>query len=129
MTDTAASDTALATSRKRQRGRMFAVLGGVVAVGAIAYGGYHFLVGANYVATDNAYAGASVALITPQYGGSILTVPVHETQVVKAGDVLVILEAMKMENEIVAPQDGTVASINVNKGDTVNSGDVLVSMN
>ena len=40
-----------------------------------------------------------------------------------------ILEAMKMENEIVAPQDGTVASINVNKGDTVNSGDVLVSMN
>ena len=40
-----------------------------------------------------------------------------------------ILEAMKMENEIVAPQDGTVASINVNKGDTVNSGDTLVSMN
>ena len=48
---------------------------------------------------------------------------------VKAGDVLVILEARKMENEIVAPQDGTVASINVNKGDTVNSGDGLVSMN
>ena len=44
-------------------------------------------------------------------------------------DVKVILEAMKMENEIVAPQDGTVASINVHKGDTVNSGDTLVSMN
>ena len=42
---------------------------------------------------------------------------------------LTLTEAMKMENEIVAPQDGTVASINVNKGDTVNSGDVLVSMN
>ena len=52
-----------------------------------------------------------------------------EGDTVKKGDILVILEAMKMENEIVAPQDGTVASINVNKGDTVNSGDVLVSMN
>ena len=61
--------------------------------------------------------------------GNILDVKVKAGASVKAGDVLVILEAMKMENEIVAPQDGTVASVNVNKGDTVNSGDVLVSMN
>ncbi|MBU3818862.1 MAG: biotin/lipoyl-binding protein, partial [Candidatus Faecalibacterium intestinavium] len=61
--------------------------------------------------------------------GNILDVKVKPGDSVKAGDTLVILEAMKMENEIVAPQDGTVASINVNKGDTVNSGDVLVSMN
>ena len=47
----------------------------------------------------------------------------------RSAQVLAILEAMKMENEIVAPQDGTVASVNVNKGDTVNSGDTLVSMN
>ena len=60
---------------------------------------------------------------------NILDVKVAAGASVKAGDVLVILEAMKMENEIVAPQDGTVASVNVNKGDTVNSGDVLVSMN
>ena len=61
--------------------------------------------------------------------GNILDVKVAAGASVKAGDVLVILGAMKMENEIVAPQDGTVASINVHKGDTVNSGDTLVSMN
>ena len=61
--------------------------------------------------------------------GNILDAKVAAGASVKAGDVLVILEAMKMENEIVAPQDGTVASINVHKGDTVNSGDTLVSMN
>ena len=61
--------------------------------------------------------------------GNILAVNVSNGSAVKKGDVLMILEAMKMENEIVAPQDGTVASVNVNKGDTVNSGDVLVSMN
>ena len=61
--------------------------------------------------------------------GNILSVNVAAGDAVKKGQVLMILEAMKMENEIVAPQDGTVASVNVNKGDTVNSGDVLVSMN
>ena len=67
--------------------------------------------------------------ITAPMPGTILAVNVANGSAVKKGDVLMILEAMKMENEIVAPQDGTVASVNVNKGDTVNSGDVLVSMN
>ena len=61
--------------------------------------------------------------------GNILDVKVKEGDQVKENDLLLILEAMKMENEIFAPQDGTVASINVHKGDTVNSGDTLVSMN
>ena len=75
-------------------------------------------------AAPKAGAGAAGAVtVKAPMPGNILDVKV------KAGDVLVILEAMKMENEIVAPQDGTVASVNVNKGDTVNSGDVLVSMN
>ena len=73
-------------------------------------------------------AAGAVAVKAPM-PGNILDVKVAAGASVKAGDVLVILEAMKMENEIVAPQDGTVASVNVNKGDTVNSGDVLVSMN
>ena len=81
-------------------------------------------------AAPKAAAGAAGAVtVKAPMPGNILDVKVAAGAAVKAGDVLVILEAMKMENEIVAPQDGTVASINVNKGDTVNSGDVLVSMN
>ena len=74
-------------------------------------------------------AAAGAVTVKAPMPGNILDVKVAAGASVKAGDVLVILEAMKMENEIVAPQDGTVASINVNMGDTVNSGDVLVSMN
>ena len=75
-------------------------------------------------------AGAAGAVsVKAPMPGNILDVKVAAGASVKAGDVLVILEAMKMENEIVATQDGTVASVNVHKGDTVNSGDVLVSMN
>ena len=75
-------------------------------------------------------AGAAGAVsVKAPMPGNILDVKVAAGASVKAGDVLVMLEAMKMENESVAPQDGTVASVNVHKGDTVNSGDVLVSMN
>ena len=51
--------------------------------------------------------------------GTILDVRVQAGQAVKKGQVLVILEAMKMENEIQAPCDGTVGSVNVRKGDSV----------
>lgn len=61
--------------------------------------------------------------------GTIVNVPVKAGQAVKAGDVLVVLEAMKMENEIKAPKDATVASVNVNKGESVDTGTVLVTLN
>lgn len=61
--------------------------------------------------------------------GNIWDVKVSAGQAVKAGDVLLILEAMKMENEIVAPSDGTVCGIHVNKGDAVETGALLVSIN
>ena len=58
--------------------------------------------------------------------GSIISVNVAVGQAVKAGDVLLVLEAMKMENDISAPCDGTVKQILVSKGTTVNTDDVLV---
>ena len=61
--------------------------------------------------------------------GKILGVKVVAGQAVKKGDVLVVLEAMKMENEIVAPQDGTVASVNTSVGEQVEAGAVLVTLN
>ena len=61
--------------------------------------------------------------------GNILKVNVSVGQQVKSGEVLCVLEAMKMENDIPAPCDGTVASVNVQKGASVNSGDVLITLN
>lgn len=57
--------------------------------------------------------------------GTILAVNVQNGATVKKGDVLMILEAMKMENEIMAPCDGTIASVNVTKGAAVDTGAVL----
>ena len=73
-------------------------------------------------------AAGSVTVNAPM-PGNINAVRVTVGQTVKKGDDLVILEAMKMENEIKAPSDGTVASVNVTKGATVNTGDVLVTLN
>lgn len=61
--------------------------------------------------------------------GNILDIKVSAGTSVKNGQVLCILEAMKMENEIVSPQDGTVASILVNKGDSVEAGQVMITLN
>lgn len=60
--------------------------------------------------------------------GTIISVNVSAGQQVKLGDVVVVLEAMKMENEIKAPKDGTITSVNVNKGDAVESGTLLVTI-
>ena len=61
--------------------------------------------------------------------GKIIAVKKDAGAAVKKGEVILVLEAMKMENEIVAPQDGTVASVNVGVGDAVEAGDVLATMN
>ncbi len=60
--------------------------------------------------------------------GTILDVKANVGDTVAEGQVLMVLEALKMENDIVAPKAGKVASINVKKGDTVNSNDLLASI-
>ena len=61
--------------------------------------------------------------------GKVLKISSNVGQALKAGDPVVVLEAMKMEIPVGAPQDGTVASINVAAGDAVETGDLLATMN
>jgi biotin carboxyl carrier protein len=61
--------------------------------------------------------------------GKIISLKANIGQSIKKGEVILILEAMKMENEIVATEDGTVASINVSAGQTVEAGDLLATLN
>lgn len=73
-------------------------------------------------------AGAGSVKVDAPMPGNILDIKVSNGAAVKAGQVLCVLEAMKMENDIVAPQDGTVASINVNKGDSVEAGQTIITL-
>lgn len=76
-------------------------------------------------AKKNAGAGTKVSAPMP---GTILEIKVKEGDSVKRGQPVMILEAMKMENDIVAPCDGKITSIVVNKGDTVESADTLATI-
>ncbi len=69
---------------------------------------------------------AGAATVVSPMPGTILSVNVKVGETVKKGQVLCILEAMKMENEIMAAADGTVSSIQVNAGESVNTGQVLI---
>jgi biotin carboxyl carrier protein len=71
-------------------------------------------------------AGAST--INAPMPGTILSISVKAGDVVKKGQVLCILEAMKMENEIMAGGDATIASVNISQGDSVNTGQVLFAL-
>ena len=84
------------------------------------------------VAAPVAAAPAAVAVtgepVNAPLPGTVVAVKVAAGEAVKKGQILVIIEAMKMENEVVAPRDGTVAQVITSKGASVNSGDPLVSL-
>ena len=74
-------------------------------------------------------AGAGAVKVSASVPGKVLKVVASVGQAVKAGDNIVILESMKMEIPVVAPQDGTVASIDTSEGASVENGDTLATMN
>lgn len=80
-------------------------------------------------APKKAAGGAGSVKVSSPMQGKILRINNKPGDAVKKGQAVIILEAMKMENEIVATQDGTVASIDVAVGDMVDSGQVVFTMN
>ena len=74
-------------------------------------------------------AGAGSVAVAAGAAGKVFKVEASVGQAVKKGDTVIIIEAMKMEIPVVAPQDGTVASIDVAVGDSIESGAVLATLN
>ncbi len=88
-----AAPTAAPASRMSElRKPLFALLAVVIVFAALAWGAYYVLIASHYISTDDAYVGADVAEITPQVAGPVAEVKVQDTQTVKAGDVLVVID-------------------------------------
>jgi membrane fusion protein (multidrug efflux system) len=83
--------------RMRRRSIVFMALGGAIVLVALAVGGWYFLVGQYYVSTDNAYVMATTAQITPRIDGTIASVPVRDTDHVRKGDVLAVIDPSDMQ--------------------------------
>ena len=77
---------------KLTRGRLFLVFGSMIGVSAVAALSWWFLVASHYVSTEDAYVDASSAQVTPLTGGPVQSVLVHDTQTVKRGDVLIVID-------------------------------------
>src|SRR6476646_217084 len=77
---------------KLRRKRLFILLGAVVVTGALGYGIYSYSHASRFVTTDNAYTAAETAQVTPSIGGIVSDVRVTDTQAVKQGDVVVMLD-------------------------------------
>jgi len=92
MSDTQQSAANVQTPANGKRKRLMALLAGVILIAAIAYGFYYFLVARFHEETDDAYVNGNVVQITPQVTGTVIAVNADDTQTVKAGDPLVVLD-------------------------------------
>lgn len=80
-------------------------------------------------AAPAAAAGAGSIKVEAGAAGKVFKVEAKVGQVMKAGDTVIVLEAMKMEIPVVAPKDGTVATIDVSEGQSVDAGQVMATLN
>jgi membrane fusion protein, multidrug efflux system len=87
----AATATTDARNSKRRK-RLFIVLAGVVLKVGVGYGAYEYLHASRFVSTDNAYTAAETAQVTPAISGIVREVRVSDTQAVKQGDIIVVLD-------------------------------------
>ena len=88
----AAPELTAGERRTQLRQRLFALLGGLVVVIALSVAAYWYFVGSHYVSTDNAYVDASTAQIMPRIEGTLASVPAYDTQHVKRGDILAVVD-------------------------------------
>jgi membrane fusion protein (multidrug efflux system) len=117
-----AAQAGVNAQRAQQRTRLFMILGAVGAVALVLVVLWWLLVASRYVGTDDAYVGAEVAEVTPLVGGAVKSVPVSETQSVKAGDILVVLDpadATLAYQKAEADYDATIRRFH---GDTATAG-------
>ena len=80
------------SANEQRRKTLLLGLAGVVGASALAAGAYWFFYASHFVSTDNAYAAVEIAQITPEVGGTIREVRVTDTQTVKQGDILVVID-------------------------------------
>lgn len=96
MSDNQDSELSVPSPQKGDPGlrkRLFEIIGAVVVVGAIAFGLWWFFIGSRSVSTEDAYVGADNAIVTPLVSAPVLEVRVSDTQFVRKGDVLVVLDS------------------------------------
>jgi len=89
-TETALKAEQAATTKKRKK--LFAILGGAILLGGLSYAAYWHFIGSRYISTDNAYTAAEISQITPAINGIVADVKVVDTQYVKQGEVLVVID-------------------------------------
>jgi len=87
-----AADEAAARATSQKRKKLFSIFGAVVVIAAVGYGTYWHFIGSRYVSTDNAYTAAEISQVTPAINGIVAAVKVVDTQAVKQGDILVVID-------------------------------------